>query len=102
MSKYVFAYLGGSMGETPEEQEASMNAWMAWFGSLGAAVKDVGNPFVASTTLAPGGTRGSTSAGLTGYSIVEADSIDEAATFASSCPLLSSGGTLEIYEAMPM
>jgi len=45
---------------------------------------------------------GAASPGLTGYSIVEAESIDAAAKLAASCPLLSSGGTLEIYEAMPM
>ncbi len=102
MAKYVYAYLGGNMGETPEEQEASMKAWMEWFGSLGPAVKDVGNPFVASIALSTDGSRGSAAAGLTGYSIIEADSIDDAAKLGAGCPLLSSGGTLEIYEAMPM
>ena len=45
MGKYVLAYQGGSMAETPEEQEKVMAAWGGWFGSLGAAVVDGGAPF---------------------------------------------------------
>jgi len=38
MSNYVFAYTGGTMPETPEAQEATMQAWGQWFGTLGDAV----------------------------------------------------------------
>jgi hypothetical protein len=101
MSKFVLVYKGGQMGATPEEQEATMNAWMAWFGSMGPAVTDFGNPFGGSTSLASDGSRGAAS-GLSGYSIIEANDIDAAAGLAAACPNLSSGGSLEIYEAMPM
>ena len=37
MGNYVFAYTGGTMSVTPEEQEASMQAWGQWFGTLGDA-----------------------------------------------------------------
>jgi hypothetical protein len=39
---------------------------------------------------------------VSGYSIFEASDLDHAARLASSCPQLSSAGTLAIYEAMPM
>ena len=45
MGKYVFAYTGGSMAETPAAQEAAMQAWGAWFGTLGSAVVEMGSPF---------------------------------------------------------
>lgn len=102
MSKFLVVYKGGQMGSTPEEQEATMNAWMAWFGSMGPAVTDVGNPFGGSTSLASDGSRGAATSELSGYSIVEADDLDAAAELAASCPNLASGGSLEIYEAMPM
>lgn len=31
-----------------------------------------------------------------------ADSVDEATTKAKGCPVLSDGGTVEIYEALPI
>jgi hypothetical protein len=44
MSKYVFIYHGGGTPATPEEGKKAMDAWGAWFGSMGAAVVDGGNP----------------------------------------------------------
>ena len=45
MAKFVFLYKGGVMGETPEEQDAVINAWMGWFGSSGESVLNHANPF---------------------------------------------------------
>ena len=44
MAKYLFVYHGGSQPTDPAEMKAVMDAWGAWFGSLGAAVIDGGNP----------------------------------------------------------
>jgi hypothetical protein len=102
MGKFVVAYVGGGMGESPEEQEASMNEWMGWFGSLGSAVTDMGNPFVNSTALESDGMRSDVTSGLSGYSIIEAESLDDAANLVAKCPVLTSGGSLEVYEALLM
>ena len=103
MAKYVLAYRGGSMADTPEEQQKAMDAWMGWFGSLGDAVVDGGAPFGPSSTIASDGAASAGGqAALTGYSILTAASLDEAQTLAKGCPVLASGGTVEIYEALPM
>jgi hypothetical protein len=102
MANFVLAYKGGSMAETPEAQEAAMQAWMGWFGTLGSAVVDGGNPFGASTAVQSDGSRGGATASLTGYSILQADSLDAAADLAKGCPVLASGGAVEVYEALPM
>jgi hypothetical protein len=102
MTRFVYLYSGGQRAETPEAQEESMRVWGAWFGALGDAVVDIGNPFGAgSTVTAEGPTIGGAS-GLGGYSIVEATSLDDAASKADGCPVLESGGSIEIYEAVPM
>ena len=44
MANYLLAFHGGGMPETPEEQQAVMTAWMAWYGTLGDSVVDGGNP----------------------------------------------------------
>ena len=103
MSKFVLAYTGGAMASTPEEQQKAMEAWMAWFGSLGEAVLDVGNPFTSGCTVAAdGSTKDGGAAGLTGYSIIEASDLPAAAGMAKGCPVLANGGGVEVYEALPM
>lgn len=102
MAKFVLAYTGGSMAETPEAQEAAMAAWGAWFGQLGAAVTDGGNPFGASNKVTSSSATGATASGLTGYSIVEADDLTAASKLVAGCPVLSSGGAVEVFEAIPM
>jgi hypothetical protein len=103
MAKYVLAYIGGGMPETPEEGEQVMAAWMNWFGALGAAVVDGGAPFAGSSSVAASGavSEGG-SAKLTGYSILEAADLAGAAELAKGCPILSSGGSVDIYEAIDM
>jgi hypothetical protein len=103
MAKFVLVYRGGSGMAAPEEQQAAMEAWMNWFGALGDAVVDPGAPFGPSAALSPDGATGSSGPSeLTGYSILSADSLDEAATKAKGCPVLTDGGTVEIYEALPI
>ena len=104
MAKFVLVYRSGG-GAAPSEAEmaAVMEAWGAWFGSLGAAVKDPGNPFGASATVASGGAASDgTSSGVTGYSILDAADLAAATGMAKGCPLLASGGTVEVFEAIEM
>jgi hypothetical protein len=99
MAKYLFAYLGGTMADTEEARQAAMAAWGAWFGTLGAAVVDAGNPFgPAATVSAPGSVSEGGAAGLTGYSVLSADSLASASKLAEGCPVLASGGSVEVYE----
>ncbi|MGH9124739.1 MAG: hypothetical protein ACRDZ8_08430 [Acidimicrobiales bacterium] len=103
MGNFVLAYTGGGMAETPEAQQEAMTQWMNWFGALGGSIVDMGAPFGPSSTV---GSDGSVSdggaAGLTGYSIVTADSLADACDKAKGCPVLSGGGSIEVYEAIPM
>jgi hypothetical protein len=102
MAKYLLAYKGGGgMAATEAEREAAMAAWGGWFGSLGPAVVDAGNPFGASTAVTPGGSvSDGVSAGLSGYSVLSADSLAAAGELAKGCPVLANGGSVEVYEAL--
>jgi len=99
MAKFLYAYTGGGIAQTPEDREKAMAAWGAWFGALGDAVVDMGNPFAGSTALATDGSTVAARAGLTGYSLVRADSLELAAELARDCPVLADGGSVEVYEA---
>jgi hypothetical protein len=101
MAKFVFAYTGGpGMAPTPEEGQAIMAAWGQWFGQIGQSLVDPGAPCGASKAVKPGGAVGATAAGLSGYSIVNAASLDAAVELAKGCPVLSNGGTVEVYETI--
>jgi len=102
MGKYVLAYQGAVEESTPEETEAWMATWVQWFGDLGEAVIDGGAPFGPSTALAADGSRGDTTAALTGFSVLRADSLEAAAAMAKGCPVLSRGGRVEVYETIDM
>jgi len=104
MAKFVLAYHGGGMAETDEEQAEAMAAWGAWFEGLGPALKDPGNPSGATKTIgADGSVRdGGGSNPVTGFSILEARSLDEVVTLAKSNPIIDSGGSIEVIEAIEM
>jgi hypothetical protein len=103
--KYLFVFYGGGMPETPAAQARVMKQWGTWYGKLGAAVLDPGNPFSghvnkirADGTVAKGpiGQRAS------GYAVVDAGSLDAATRMAKGCPILKSGGQIAVYETFEM
>lgn len=104
MTKYLLNYHGGGMPDTPAEGEKVMKAWNEWMGGLGKALVDGGNPAGASRTIAASG-RVSDGGGAnpsTGYSILEAKDLDEAVSLSKGCPILKSGGSIEVAELMAM
>ena len=103
MPKYVFAFRGGSVPETEEEGARVMAAWTAWFEEMGSAVAEPGNPFGPSLTVNADGTtsEGGTS-GLSGYTVVTADSLEQAGKMAAGSPIFTDGGGLDVYEAVDM
>lgn len=101
MTKYLLLYTGGAgMLETEEERNAEFARWGQWYGGLGAAVIDGGNPFGAAKRVTADGSVGDGAAGVaaTGYTIISADSLDQAAEKAKGCPVLHAGGTVTVYE----
>jgi hypothetical protein len=101
MAKYVLAYYGGGMPESPEEQAKVMEAWGAWFGQLGSALADGGNPTsgAAKTISADGKVKdGANGPALSGYSIIEAPDLEKATELAKGCPVLQGGATISVFE----
>lgn len=102
MTDFVMIYHGGDMPETPEEQERVMGEWTAWFETLGSAIKDPGNPLKpAAKRIAADGSVSDVMSDETGYTVISADSFDEALALAKGCPLAGSA-TMTIHEAVAM
>ena len=102
MPKYVLVYRAGAgMADTEPEREEHMAAWGEWFGQVGKALVDGGSPFADSASV---GSDGSVSrvapSGLTGYSIVSAQTLEQAGEIAKTCPIVTYGGTIDVYETL--
>ena len=99
MANYLLVYHGGRMPESPEEGAKIMQAWTDWFGVLGGALVDGGNPVSQVRTIA---SNGSVSNGgvnpSSGYSVIKADSLDAAVALAKGCQVLGGGASIEVAE----
>jgi hypothetical protein len=96
MKRFVFLHYGY---ETPTPE--IMDAWGKWFASIGdRTVENVG-PFGPGREITHTGTRelphdmGAT----TGFTIINAEGIDEAEEIAKDCPIITS---IRVYEVMSM
>ncbi len=98
MSKYLLLYAGGSMPETDEQRDAVMKAWDGWFHTLGKALVDGGNPISASKKITADGSITSGAGDASGYSVIEADSLDAATDLAKGCPVLQGGASVSVFE----
>jgi hypothetical protein len=99
--KYLLVYYGGALPETPAAQARIMKQWTAWFSKLGPAVVDPGNPFSGAVNkVKPDGTvaKGPVGQRASGYSIVEAPSLEAATKMAKTCPVIKSGAQIAVYE----
>jgi hypothetical protein len=97
MAKFLYLYHGGGAPSSPQEGQDVMQAWMAYFVRLGEKIVDGGAPLAPSRAVA-----GAPSSGCTGYSVIEAESLDEAERLTQGHPHLMSGGSIEICEALPI
>ena len=103
MAKYLLAYHGGGMAETEEEQAAVMAKWEAWYGALGASIDDGGAATMPTQTVAADGSVGDGGANpVTGYTVITADSKDDALAKAAGCPIRESGGSIWVGELIQM
>ena len=107
MAQFMIVYKGDAtdMAEmTQEEMQAVMVKWAEWMEGVGSALADVGAPFGPSASIVDDGSPG-TAVSLTGYSILEADSMESARTLADNHPFLSEGKgdyAIDLYEMMPV
>ncbi len=104
MSKFLFVYHGGKNPESEAEVAEVIDAWGTWLGSMGAAVIDGGNPVGMSSTINSDGsvTDNGGSNPASGYGLIEAEDLDDAIAKGRGCPILSSGGSIELAEAIDM
>ena len=95
---------------TPEEMAAMMKRWMDWIGSIAAQNKltnrgnrlEASGKVVRNDSTITNGPYAEIKESIGGYSIVKADSYEEAIELAKGCPILMVGGNVEVREISPM
>ena len=104
MPKFIFAYHGGGMPETPEEGAKVMAQWQAWYGSMGDKVVDGGAPVGMSMTVSADGVKQDGGANpLSGYTVVEAADQAAACEMAKGCPIVTAAnGSVEVAAVVEM
>ena len=103
MPQYVIVYLGGDQPSSPEEGEQHFTKYREWLSSLGDSAVSPANPFKNTSTVNSDGivTTGSTTS-MSGFTIIEVDSMETALEIAKACPFLDIGGSLEVSELIQM
>ena len=103
MAQYIITYLGGDQPSSPEEGKQHFAKYKEWLSSLGDSAVSPANPLKDTSTVNSDGTvtnRSTTS--MSGFTIIEADSMEAALLIAKACPFLDIGGSLEVSELIEM
>jgi len=93
MTKYVLAFRSPK-NYTPGGDE-TMAQWQSFFEGLAGHIVDPGNPVYSRTSV---GDCGSDVNPLGGYTVIQTNNIEAAATLAKGCPFLAIGGGVEVGE----
>ncbi|OUS23551.1 hypothetical protein A9R01_16305 ['Osedax' symbiont bacterium Rs2_46_30_T18] len=103
MPQFVIVYLGGEKPASAEEGQQHMAKYMQWLGALGDAAVSPANPLKNTQTVsADGSVREGGSCAMSGYTVIQAQTMDAALAIAKECPFLDVGGSLEVSELMQM
>ena len=94
MQRFMVLYVG-----PPTPPDASHEGWPAWFGKLGDRLVDKGSPMADGLALRGDGSTGGAATRPNGYSIVQAEALDEALGLVKDHPYLAQGGgySIEAY-----
>ena len=107
MTKFLCLYRGPATpmdAFTPEQSAEQAKAWTDWMSRVGSALVDGGAPFGARAAVADDGSS-PTPSDQNGYSILEADSLDDARKLLDRHPFLAEGKgrfSIEVFELAPM
>lgn len=110
MKKFMVLYhapleaMKAMQSTTPEEQAKGMESWMQWARECGDKLVDLGTPLMNGQQLSPDGQSKDSNKDVAGYSILQAESIEEAKKLLEGHPHLAWNAecSIEIHETMPL
>jgi len=96
MKKFVLLHCGYE-----EPTQEVMDNWNSWFASIADKIADMGSPLGPGREVSRTGTKELPKGAdaITGYTVINAEDMDEAERIAQGCPIITS---IRVYEAMSM
>jgi hypothetical protein len=107
MAKFMVLYLSPvsaeqQMNVSPEEAKKGMEPWLKWMDKMGKALVDGGSPLGKGARVAKSG-GSKTTTQVSGYSVLQADSIEAAKKMLTDHPhLMMPGSSIEVFEYLSM
>jgi len=110
MSEFVYLFRGGEVTGSPEQIQQHMQKWGVWMKELGAkGVFKGGQPLERTGKIVKGkpknvtdGPFAETKDVVGGFMTVEAKDIAHAVELSAGCPILETGGLVEVRPVMKM
>ena len=103
MSHFLIVYFGGKQPETHEEGQRHFAKYKQWLTDISDVVISPANPIKNTNTInSDGQIVSGSSTSMSGYTIIQADSIEAAIDIAKGCPFLEFEGCLEVSELIDM
>ena len=110
MKKFIVIYhapvdaMAQTANSTPEERAKGMEQWMIWAQKCGDKLVDLGAPLMNGQKLSPGGKSTNSDKNVVGYSILQAENLEEAKALLNGHPHLGWNAecAIEVHETMPL
>jgi hypothetical protein len=111
MKKFLVTYHApvtamAQMANAPADQQAKgMEAWMQWAQRCGDKLVDMGAPLMNSQQISPDGSTADSTKNVCGYSVLQAENMDEAKSLVQGHPHISGwspDATLEVHETVKL
>jgi hypothetical protein len=110
MKKFIVIYhapvdaVKQTASASPEEQAKGMEGWMKWAEKCGNKLVDMGAPLMNGQQLNSNGQSKNSDKNVVGYSILQAENLDEAKNLLKGHPHLgwNADCAIEVHETMPL
>ena len=110
MKKFIVLYhapveaMQATGNTSPEDQAKGMEEWMNWAQKCGSKLVDLGAPLANGHQLRPDGQGKNSDKNVVGYSILQAENLDEAKALLKGHPHLNWDAecSIEVHETMPL
>jgi len=111
MKKFVVLYhtpkdaMQQTANVTPEQMAKGMEAWMQWAQRCGNHLVDMGAPLMNGQQISPDGSVNESQKNVSGYSILQAENMEEAKALLQGHPHISGwnpDSSIELHESMPL
>jgi len=110
MKKFIVLYhapmeaMQQSANASPEEMAKGMEVWMQWAQKCGDKLVDLGSPLMNGQQISPDGKSKNSDKNVVGYSILQAENMEEAKSLLQGHPHLgwNASCAIEVHETMPL